>query len=531
MTPCPTCQKPVDPLRARHVSVRDGKVVAYCSPECQAVGAARDGRVVAAAATRAATPEKPARTPPGGVRASASAQDSGPVIEILHEPASGVVTSARDERRTSHVVSSHGQDSAAVSGELGGDDTDDGEDGADEGDERDDDEAGQGAQPDQRRRRDSRDAKAAWDWIDEEPVDPAAARGAAAVTRDRSSSGGGSGGKALAIVLAAACLGGGGYLVYRYLSAAKQETAAPSSQVTPAPAPSTDPSSGAAPTAPSPGAAADPAPADAPAETSAAALDRARAALVHHLESGSPRVQHKAAAALARTGDPVAITVLAAALGREKIASRRIELAYQLARAGDPRGGEALAAALRSSRRDDKLDAGKDLARLGDRRAAPVLLGYLEVSQHRLSSAEWLARLAEPAALAVLDQIRGDARATPDDKARAAVALGIAGRAEVAGELRALLDDKRFNAYAAVALAELRDEAARPVLVDQLGVSALRVEAARALRRLAPEAPLDAQVASLAAALDANRDKDTEQIPIAEAILLLAGPASWSERP
>lgn len=43
MTPCPICQKPVDPLRARAVGVRDGKVVAYCSAGCAAEDVAAEG--------------------------------------------------------------------------------------------------------------------------------------------------------------------------------------------------------------------------------------------------------------------------------------------------------------------------------------------------------------------------------------------------------------------------------------------------------------------------------------------------------
>lgn len=31
---CPTCGKPVDALRSRHVRVHGGKVAAYCSEEC-----------------------------------------------------------------------------------------------------------------------------------------------------------------------------------------------------------------------------------------------------------------------------------------------------------------------------------------------------------------------------------------------------------------------------------------------------------------------------------------------------------------
>jgi hypothetical protein len=95
-------------------------------------------------------------------------------------------------------------------------------------------------------------------------------------------------------------------------------------------------------------------------------------------------------------------------------------------------------------------------------------------------------------------------------------------------ELEQLLTDDRNNAFAAVALADLRAPSARPVLIKQLAISSLRVQAARALRRLAPEDDTTSLLGPLIEALDSN--KDTEQVVIAEAILLLAGPAAWSER-
>src|SRR5690242_6505513 len=110
MTACPVCNKPVDPLRARFVSVRAGKIVPYCSTECRA---AEDTKP-----TKQPEPEKPAEKPvekaaekpaekpkekpkaEARVPQKVADLDSGPVIEILHEPVSGVVTSANDERIT-----------------------------------------------------------------------------------------------------------------------------------------------------------------------------------------------------------------------------------------------------------------------------------------------------------------------------------------------------------------------------------------------------------------------------------------------
>jgi HEAT repeat protein len=127
----------------------------------------------------------------------------------------------------------------------------------------------------------------------------------------------------------------------------------------------------------------------------------------------------------------------------------------------------------------------------------------------------------------VLDKIRKDDTASPDDRARATIALGLAGKAEMSEPLRALLADPRENAFAANALAALHDPAARPVLEKLLAVPSLRVQAARALRRL--DADLDPKPL-LPGLLDAlGSAKDTEQAQAAEAILLLAGPAAWSE--
>src|SRR5207244_267945 len=116
--------------------------------------------------------------------------------------------------------------------------------------------------------------------------------------------------------------------------------------------------------------------------------------------------------------------------------------AYALARGGDKRGGEALVQALAAPRRDVKAEAANRLAELGDKRAAPVLAQFLEITQHRLSAAEQLALLADPKAqtqpneavahaLEALQAIRADDKASPDDKARAAIALGLAGKTDV----------------------------------------------------------------------------------------------------
>ena len=124
MNACPVCGKPVDPLRAPAVGVRDGKVVAYCSRE-HALEAETKPTAVPKPKPRAASepafriPEadqKKKRTPAAGIATPESTYDSGPVIEIVHEPASGVVTSAPDARdaRSSEPRIPRSQTSGAI---------------------------------------------------------------------------------------------------------------------------------------------------------------------------------------------------------------------------------------------------------------------------------------------------------------------------------------------------------------------------------------------------------------------------------
>jgi HEAT repeat protein len=268
---------------------------------------------------------------------------------------------------------------------------------------------------------------------------------------------------------------------------------------------------------------------DAPALVSAqAALERAKSVLSAQLATSTPRVQRVAASALARTRDQAALDALAAAIETEPGDLAKVELAYALARGGDNRGFDALVAAASPQKRDVKHEAGRRLALLGDVRAVRVLESSLAFAQFRLGVAEQLAFLKHARALQVLDATRADPKALPDEKARATIALGWAGRADVIPDLRELLADDRNNAFAAHALANLHDEAARPVLEKQLGIPSLRIHAARALRLLAPDADVAPLLPPLVAALDSN--KDTEQAQIAETILLLVGPAAWSER-
>lgn len=453
MTPCPTCGKPVDPLRAPAVRVNAGKVVSFCSKECAAAAETKPVKapVRAPSAAEGARPAKAkTRTPPTGV---ADPTDSGPVIEIVHEPASGVVTSASDARSGRASSNPRAETSGAIQ---------------------------------------IADTGFIDDYVAyEEPK--------------RS--------KALVIVLLLLIVIGGAGAAAYYLGFLDQLLHHDSAAAVPPAKPQPEP------------VAIDAAPPVSP----EAALDRALAVLREQMKSNSPRVQRVAALALARTGDKAALDMLATSLDKEPSGNARREIAYALARAGDKRGLDALASDGTSSDRETRHDAGRRLAQLGDKPGAVrALLGSMQYSQFRLGVAEQLAYVAEERALKELDQIRADADSSADDKARATIALGHAGRKDVIPALRELLADDRNNAFAAVALAELHDDSARPVLIKQLAIPALRVEAARALRRLAPKADVREQIAPLLAELDGNRD--TEQVQIAETIILLAGPPAWSER-
>jgi len=590
-TTCPVCNTTVDPLRSRFVGVQGGKIVAYCSAQC--AGRSQPGppvrpapATVADASTAAGAPRRIA-TSPAGVpdRAQTPATgipqalpgppwpvtpapgvpvvlDSGPVIEILHEPASGVVTSARDERtepRAKHpdeipiaelwaidrdrsgavraaaapdpgpVAASERTAAAASSDRAAAAAAGDRADAAVPGDRI-------AAEPRRVvRPPPERDAGAAQDPGDDFDAEPA--------RRSRLP----------LVLLIVVLLGAGGYLAYQYylkgnLAAATRVTPAPAARASPP-----DGTAGSREAAGARGAAGNQAIVEPRGRRAAAALavdvtaavEQARATLRADLTATSPRVQRVAAEALARTQDPAARDVLAAQLGlpaaadaqprgsadpppreRETSDIAKLDLAYSLARGGDPRGVQALAAALGSQRAEVRDEAARLLALLGDARAVPHLTDLLAVSQRRLGAAEHLAHLAEPHAIKVLEQIRGDAKAATGDRARATIALGIARHADVAPALRDMLGDPHENAFVAAALAELKDAAARPVLEQQLESPALRVRAARALRRLDPALDPRPVLARLIEILTTGRDID--QVQAAEAILLLAGPASWS---
>jgi len=554
-TLCPVCNKSVDPLRSRFVGVQGGKVVAYCSAACSAQ--AQHAATSAAVPGGAPPPiDVPARLapPPAGVPARALTPataldgpprsitpgpgvpitiDSGPVIQILYEPSSGVVTGAPDERAERTEPRAKHPDEIPIAAFWSADKEKSGavRMAADPGSGpvklppgRDD---PPGAATSAVAARSRTDRALSEDPIDDDVAPPRRSR-------------------ASLVALLVLLLGAAGFFAYQYLM---KHNVAAATKLLPAPEPPAAQASLASlrpPVVEAAPAAEPPPPVDV-----AAAVEQARATLRAGLAVTSQRLQRIAAAALARTQDAAACEVLAAQLGLAAprdaqphpaaadgaVASApvripetsdiaKLDLAYSLARGGDKRGSDALAAGLASQRADVRDEAARLLALLGDTRAVPHLTDVLTVSQRRLGAAEHLAHLVEPHAIKVLEALRGDARTSVDDKARATIALGIAGHPDVAPALRDMLGDPHFNAFAAAALAELKDAAARPVLEQQLASPALRVRAARALRRLDPA--LD-PTPILPPLLDVLRTgRDTDQVQVAEVILLLAGPVRWS---
>ncbi|HEX2692158.1 MAG TPA: HEAT repeat domain-containing protein [Kofleriaceae bacterium] len=560
-TSCPTCHKPVDPLRSRFVAVQDGKVVAYCSAECATPAERADGPPAASgealpwagvptlSAPSSDGPPRPSIPAPGPAPGPTPGDpifvDSGPIIEILREPASGDVTEGKGS-----IAGQGLRDSLARGTPRGV---------TRAGDER---TVPRTDSPGERPRSPSEPAShdagavRTTSALGSAPVGPSSARrdhgfatspnGDVARPRKRRTSL-----VLFSVLLPLAAVGG---LAYQYLVPHNLSAAA---KVLPVPAAAAAQVATAEPPRPPALAAVAAVPtASATVIDVAAAVEQARATLQANLAATSPRLSRIATAALARMHDPTACDALAAQLGLVGTHDRvprpgaseasgadrpstpppvrpsetsdiaRLDLAYSLARCGDPRGNGALAAALRSPRTDVRDEAARLLALLGDHRAIPHLIDVLAVSQRRLGAAEHLAHLAESHAIKVLEQIRGDAKASSDDKARATIALGIAGHADVAAALRDMLGDSHENAFAAAALVELKDGAARSVLEHQLDSPMLRVRAARALRRLDPTLDPTPILPRLLEVLRTGRDID--RIQAAEAILLLAGSPSWS---
>lgn len=593
ITNCPVCGKQVDTIRARAVSVRgDGKVVAFCSLECKA---------------QWSEASKP-------VKAIVEDERSAPVIEITHEPASGVVTSAPDRRDalssglstntssasgTTTIPEGAGGGTKDASGKpsktVGGSGSSDsaGKSGSASG--KGDGSASTGSKDAKVGKSGTDDAKAAGakgsDTGATSAADAKVAKGGkatdgggkAAKSDGTSGSGAGKAGKSgagvdsdydaagksakggtsatdagakkappkafdgkttetpiagfridefqdyeksdpsrakpngntgLKVGLVLALLGGGALLAYKFVFAKRGTTP---------PAETRDAATGSSAIAPTP--ATPDAPAEPPKPDLSATYNTTLELLRAQLATGTDRVKLQAATALARIKDPAAITQLAALLadGRRS-ETDRIETAYSLAGAGDKRGRDLLIAKATGGNREDKHLSAVRLAQLGEKQGFETLANSMQYPQYRVQAAALLARNNDPAGIKQLDDIIASTQTSADDKTTATIYLAIA-RPALVPKLHELLPDNRWNKDAARVLARLKDAAAAPVLAQQLELSGLRLGSAHALRLLGGDHA--AIVAKLVASLEGA--KDTEQIAIAHAILLLVGPPELGE--
>ncbi|HUQ08495.1 MAG TPA: hypothetical protein VM261_38655 [Kofleriaceae bacterium] len=417
---CPSCGKTFDPMRSRHVRVKDGRVMAFCSEACKAADVVALPPVMAETTKLPASYVPPAAAEPKRAAATKAVPAPAPVPVAVPAPAT---------------------------------------------------------------------VEVADDVVEEVPRLRPRRRWRAALA-------------ALAVIV----VGGMAIALVQNISPSSP------SRVNAAPADRELPPAPAVPAAPVP-----------------SPREKATAVLKGLIASPSPRIARSAALALARTCDAAAKTHLVEATKTETSEIARLENAYVLARCGDDAAKQTLVVSLKNARRDVKADAARHLTALGDSSGLSFLHALLGVSQHRLGAAEALARTKDEKAVAALTTIHGAAGTEPDDKLRASIALGLAGDVSVKEELRIALADPRFRPAAAGALAELGDDFARDALVDGLGVPSLRVDAARALRRLSPNLDATPLVAPLLDALATERDNS--QVSAAEAVLVLTGPAADAEKP
>jgi HEAT repeat protein len=283
---------------------------------------------------------------------------------------------------------------------------------------------------------------------------------------------------------------------------------------------SSEPSPAAPAVLPVPAAGASPAAAPAARPLAETLREEAAKVLGTYLVDPSPRLRVKAASALSRTGHDGAVAELERALAASEDGEiQRLEVAYPLARAGNDKGVAFLTSSLDGSRRDVRLEAARYLVRLGDTRGQKRLREAMSLAGLRLSAAESLAVLGDPEAFQVLREALTNG--SKENRMRAAVALGRAGDGAGLELLKELVKESRVELGAASALARLGDAGCAPALQRALGLTALRVEAAVALRGASIKPDLEPLSAALAAGDVLGR------ISAAEAVLVL----TEAERP
>jgi len=218
------------------------------------------------------------------------------------------------------------------------------------------------------------------------------------------------------------------------------------------------------------------------------------------LASRTGRFWRTAARVLAEQGHAGALGALRKALVSDSWANRQ-RAAEALARLGHPEGVAVLKKDLAARRRSVKWASAFALARCGDPAGLRIIRQLAKYRQHRMTAYEALVRLGDPKVLAHLREVLQKSRARYD-RLRAAVALGMKGDRTGLGVLRARTKEPGMHMGVALALQKLGAPEARPALVRALDHTALREEAARALRaygdvtlvaKMAPELTSDSE--------------------------------------
>ena len=224
------------------------------------------------------------------------------------------------------------------------------------------------------------------------------------------------------------------------------------------------------------------------------------------LASRTGRFWRTAARVLAEQGHAGALKALRKALKSPSWANRQ-RAAEALARLGHAEGLEALKKDLTAGRRQIKWASAFALARCGDPAGMRVIRQLARYRQHRMTSYEAMVRLGDEKVLIALREVL-KSRAKYD-RLRAAVALGMKGDRSGLAVLQARMKEPGMHMGVALALQKLEAPEARPALLRALKHTALREEAARALRaygdvtmvaKMGPELGSDSEDVRLTAA-------------------------------
>ncbi len=211
--------------------------------------------------------------------------------------------------------------------------------------------------------------------------------------------------------------------------------------------------------------------------------ERALSALASLSSRAARPIRLRAAAVLAQHGDGPAKQVLAELIA-DGSAVEKIDAAFALALAGDTDAPQLLAELTQAKQRHVRMAAARALAKLGNPAAKTALedLFFDKTGGWDWSAAESLAQLGDTRAITRLKSGLTDKYA--ELRMRSALALGMRGDAAAEPALRNVLSDGRYQLGAAVALVRLGAKDVEPQLIDGLRYTAVRGEAARALRSL-----------------------------------------------